>query len=430
MYQPSQHDDDVAAHNIVRSQFGAPHNGANGNHSDPRDPQQAPTYRFDPSRPRRRHTGPEAASRATEPLPDDPEPDTPGQQWTVARPAALRSADDPTLPQAVPPEGPAASAAEDAASARRMSRAERRRQAARDAHSAEARAALDATNQSTASEGSAAPRSADLDRIASFLRSTREAPDPDDIPIEPEIPATVTGLAAKTSELPTVSPRVIDAVESTPAPEAVTPAAESDVLEAIRRIPGVTDAHMSPTDQRLALDIADDVDTDIVHGKVLDVLHEQLGMQATPATDESPTFDAADSAGWPAAHGRMVLERVQVVTSGFESSVEVGLAVGHTRAVGRATGPALDWHVRRAAAEAAVDAVGVLLGSATRLVVEHVAIEPAGPVRVAVVTVLSMSGSGAEHLAGAATVSGDSSQAVANATLAALNHRVEALSTS
>ncbi|MGH8794426.1 MAG: hypothetical protein ACRDXX_17470, partial [Stackebrandtia sp.] len=112
---------------------------------------------------------------------------------------------------------------------------------------------------------------------------------------------------------------------------------------------------------------------------------------------------------------------------GFESAVEVGLALDHHRAVGRAAAPAVDWHVLRAAAQATADAVGMLLRDSARVAVEHVAIEPAGPMRVAVVAVLLLTESGAENLAGAAVVTGDRCQAVAHATLSALNRRLEAL---
>ena len=95
--------------------------------------------------------------------------------------------------------------------------------------------------------------------------------------------------------------------------------------------------------------------------------------------------------------------------------------------MGRASGPAVDRHILRGAAEATVDAVGVLVGKDARVVVESASIEDTGTCRVAVVVVLMLTQDGAEQLAGAAPVDADRRQAIVHATLQALNRRLESM---
>jgi hypothetical protein len=130
---------------------------------------------------------------------------------------------------------------------------------------------------------------------------------------------------------------------------------------------------------------------------------------------------------------RVLIEQVQVSTFGLDATVEVRLSAGERRAVGLASGPAVDGYVLRLCAVAAASAVDHLLSSARlaedrgRCFVEHAAVVPFGSSEVAVVVVLLVCGGWVEQLAGSALVSGDPRQAVVRATLAAVNRRLEAL---
>ncbi|WP_169313830.1 hypothetical protein [Stackebrandtia nassauensis] len=299
-----------------------------------------------------------------------------------------------------PPESPEAAG-------KRVSRAERRR----------------AAEQSTDEDDYATTHSADLSRIASFLRSTQqEQAEP-----TPPPPAELDDPHAeeKTSELPTVTP---DAPTSTPV------LTSEAVLSAVRQVPGVAGARLNEADNKLALEIADGADTDAVHRDVVAVLDSHLGVRARPAkapvaaVEPEPPREPQRPPKIQQS-GRVMLERTQVITSGFESTVEVGLTVNGTRAVGRASGPAVDRHILRSAAEATVDAVGVLVGKNARVVVESATITETGAGRVAVVLVLLLTQAGSEQLAGAAPVDSDRRQAVVHATLQALNRRLETMLT-
>ncbi|MGH3738405.1 MAG: hypothetical protein ACRDT6_22780, partial [Micromonosporaceae bacterium] len=119
--------------------------------------------------------------------------------------------------------------------------------------------------------------------------------------------------------------------------------------------------------------------------------------------------------------------QVQVVTAGLEAAVEVGLAVDGVRVAGRASGPALDWHVLRAAVTATTEALGMLLAGRGRLALEYAELVAAGPARVAVVSLLLVSGAGTERVAGAAPVAGEAPDAAVQATIAAIRHRLPQL---
>ena len=402
VHEPNEHEDGVEQANVVRSQFGTPASSGNGAISRRRARHAAPDDERgrSPKPRRRRYTEPDHESDTGEDFP----------QWTVSRPSPRsRNTDSETTPK------------------RRMTRAERRRAAAA---AEEQHAQNDAPKTDLASASDldfSATKSADLSRIADFLRSTQSVVAEPDEPSRPEPASTVPHAPPQsqvaTSELPTVE---IEPAANTPvAPQ--TP--DESILEAVRQVPGVTDARLTNSDSKLALDIADTADTDAVHRQVLEVLEANLGVQAQPVNPQSATLEgeSIDHPGPIPAMGRTVLERIQVFTSGYESTVEVGLEVNGMRAVGRATSPAVDWHILKGAADATVDAIGVLIGRHGRVVTEHAAIEDAGSLQVAVVVVLLLSEAGAEQLAGAAPVTGDHRQAVVHATLQALNRRIEAM---
>ncbi|TQL75695.1 hypothetical protein FB566_1207 [Stackebrandtia endophytica] len=475
VYESNQHDDAATPDNIVRSQFGSPRSSANGSGGQRDNSADVPeTYRFDPHKPRRRrYANDEHHEPDTTELPGmtpqaeaDPAPEAPTSGWTVARPrfgdvppndglrrlgraerrrAAEGPADETTGQHAVPSEldgdpvsptsAPPAHQAQDPrqpgpAPADQQPRLPRQSQPNQreavppvDAAAGKPPAVRPATIKPLlptepgpeGAEQYASNRKSDLTRIASFLRSTQEAGPSEPAP-QPD--------PHKTSELPTVP-----TTPPPPPPTAEKPVRQASptdaVLEAVQRIPGVTGARFTEADQKLALDIADDADTDLVQAKVAEVLNSRMGLQAQPVKAVGGTIETEP--GDRLSSERAVLERIQVITSGFESTVEVALALDGSRAVGRSHGPAVEWHILRAAADATVDAVGVLVGKDARVVVEHASVENAGSTKVALVVVLLLTESGAEQLAGAAPVTGDRRQAVVHATLSALNRRIEAM---
>lgn len=405
VHEPNEHSDGADQANVVRSQFGIPAGSGNNAVSRRRARHAAPDDdRGRSAKPRRRRY---ADGEDSSPNDDFP-------QWTVSRPSPhKRAAETAGTPK------------------RRMTRAERRRAAAEEqAQQAQADEAADSqsakSDLASASDlDFSATKSADLSRIADFLRSTQSATDYDDEP-DPAPPSPPQNQVA-TSELPTVE--VEPVTNATSRAPAQTQSPDDSILAAVRRVPGVTDARLTNSDSKLALDIADTADTEAVHRQVLEVLEANLGVQAQPTSSPQAPLEgeSIDHPGAIPSLGRTVLERIQVFTSGYESTVEVGLEVNGMRAVGRATSPAVDWHILRGAADATVDAVGVLIGRHGRVVTEHAAIEDAGSIRVAVVVVLLLSEAGAEQLAGAAPVTGDQRQAVVHATLQALNRRLETI---
>ncbi|MGH3660535.1 MAG: hypothetical protein ACRDTQ_01580, partial [Micromonosporaceae bacterium] len=132
-----------------------------------------------------------------------------------------------------------------------------------------------------------------------------------------------------------------------------------------------------------------------------------------------PSSPFGDAAGVSVA-----VEQVQVVTAGLEAAVEVGLAIGGMRVAGRASGPAQEWHVLRAAVTATIEALGMLLAGRARLALEYAEVVPAGPARLAVVSLLSLSGAGSERIAGAAPVTGENPDAAVLATIAAVRRQL------
>src|SRR5690606_24494945 len=145
----------------------------------------------------------------------------------------------------------------------------------------------------------------------------------------------------------------------------------------------------------------------------------------------------------PSGHGRPlppraevvrpVLDHVQVSTFGLDATVEVRLTVGNRRALGEASGPAVDGYVLRVCAAAAASAINQLLDDRTtgltrgRCFVEHAAVVPLGSCDVAVAVMLLVCDGWVEQLSGSAVVAGDPRQAVVRATLAAINRRLESL---
>lgn len=215
------------------------------------------------------------------------------------------------------------------------------------------------------------------------------------------------------------------------------------VLAAVRDVPGVRAADLR-TDERggrtLRLDVAEGVDAGAVGADAARTLRERLGVGAGPVVRVDAPVDGRTDLEAPSVlggvarpvvgepHGRHItIERVQLATAGVESAVEVCLTAGGVRAVGRSGGPAVDSYLLRVAATATAEAVAVLLAGRGRCVIEHVGVVPAGPCEVAVVVLLLVTEANAERMVGSAEVSGDTRHAVARATLAAIDRRLETL---
>jgi hypothetical protein len=255
----------------------------------------------------------------------------------------------------------------------------------------------------------------------------------------------------------------------------------ADVLEAVRGVRDVRDAHMRwniGAGHTLRIEFADGADEGEVTRSVVRLLREKMGLSAAPSpglAQEETTLDrplprprssAVGSAkvpvrptGAPARSDRptapalprpsgadaprLLVDHVQVTTVGNDAVVEVRLIDPRgASAVGRGQGPAVDAYLLRLAATSACDAVDQILAGVPggagasagagadargRCFVEHVAVVPFGVVEVAVVVLLLTHGNTTEQVAGSAIVAGDQRDAVVRATLAALNRRLESL---
>ena len=131
---------------------------------------------------------------------------------------------------------------------------------------------------------------------------------------------------------------------------------------------------------------------------------------------------------------RVLIENVQVNTSGTEATVQVRLGVGGRTATGETTGPAVENYLLRLCAVATGQAIDELLSHSdhadgpAKCFIEHAASVPFGSTQIAVVVLLLSCGGWVEQLAGSAVVTGDDARpAVVRATLAAVNRRLEAL---
>jgi hypothetical protein len=162
------------------------------------------------------------------------------------------------------------------------------------------------------------------------------------------------------------------------------------------------------------------------------------GVAAAGRTYQAGADQGRDSA--PAHHplpggpdaARVVLDQVEVSTQGTDAVVEVRLSADGGPAVGVARGPAFDGYMLRLAAVAAANAIDGLVAGAVgasnaRCFIENATVVPMGSCEVAVVVLLLAHSGWVEQMCGAAVVNGDQRQAVVQATLAAVNRRLEAL---
>lgn len=128
-----------------------------------------------------------------------------------------------------------------------------------------------------------------------------------------------------------------------------------------------------------------------------------------------------------AVAGRLVIERIQVVTARLGITVSITLRAGDRTGTGEYEGVGTSAALYRSVAAATLRAVEAVLDQQLRFDVEHVEIAATGQERTALVVVSLVTDRVVERLSGASVVRDDARQAVIRAVLAAVNRRVELL---
>lgn len=126
----------------------------------------------------------------------------------------------------------------------------------------------------------------------------------------------------------------------------------------------------------------------------------------------------------PAVAGRLVIERVQLVSAHLGVTVSVTLRSGERLETGESEGAATSGALHRSVAEATLRAVERMVDDEVRFAVEHVEIASTGQERTALVVVSLVAERGTQRLSGASVVRDDARQAVIRGVLAAVNRRV------
>lgn len=166
------------------------------------------------------------------------------------------------------------------------------------------------------------------------------------------------------------------------------------------------------------------------------VLEESVPAPEAPEAPEAPAppvepAAAADAPPLPAVRvtrpGRVVIERVQMLSVGLGVVATVSLSLDGSIHVGESDGAATPTSVHRTVADATLRAVERFVGGRVRFEVEHVELTSSGEDRTALVVVTMLTDRGSERLSGASVVREDVRQAVIRATLAAINRRLEVL---
>lgn len=125
--------------------------------------------------------------------------------------------------------------------------------------------------------------------------------------------------------------------------------------------------------------------------------------------------------------GRLVIERVALVSAGLGTTVSVSLGLDGQSYEGSAEGTSTAGSLHRSVAGATLRAVEAVVDGSVRFDVEHVEIATTGPDRTALVVLTMVTERATQRLSGASVVREDVRQAVIRAVLAAVNRRVEPL---
>ena len=232
-----------------------------------------------------------------------------------------------------------------------------------------------------------------------------------------------------------------------------------ELVGALLAVEGVADAAVEPDPDgagpgTLRLQLAPGADEVAVAGAVNRLLRARFGLavdadrvrvleESVPAPEapEAPEAPAppvepvsaavADPPPLPAVRvtrpGRVVIERVQMLSVGLGVVATVSLSLDGSIHVGESDGAATPTSVHRTVADATLRAVERFVGGRVRFEVEHVEFTSAGEDRTALVVVTMLTARGSERLSGASVVREDVRQAVIRATLAAINRRLEVL---
>lgn len=210
-----------------------------------------------------------------------------------------------------------------------------------------------------------------------------------------------------------------------------------DVVDALRAVPGVSEAQVEPDDEgglgvlRLGLDPG--VDEVEVATSVGRVLREQFGLgvdaERVQIVEDADIADPIPHVTTlvPEQRVRPAINRMHLVSSGLDVTATVTLSSGDRLLAGEARGTASQSGVQRAVANATLRAVEELLDHAVRFELDHLEVTAVGSDRTVLVSLTMVSTRGSERLTGAAHVREDVRQAVIRGTLDALNRRLETL---
>ena len=222
----------------------------------------------------------------------------------------------------------------------------------------------------------------------------------------------------------------------------------SDLVTALQAVPGVADvellhdAPISPEDAgTLRLSLVPGADEVAVATQVNQLLRQEFGLgvdssriqlleDASPARRLSAVPDApgpAPATRGAAARGRLLIQRMQLVSAAPGVTAAVTLAVDGRPVVGEADGAAAPGSVHRSVAEATLRAVEAVTEGRARFHLERVEVAPLGEDQVVLSVVSMTSVLGTERLIGTSAVREDVRQAVIRSTLDALNRRLEAV---
>ncbi len=216
-----------------------------------------------------------------------------------------------------------------------------------------------------------------------------------------------------------------------------------DLVAALRAVPGITDADVTPDADgglgTLRLDLEPGVDEAAVASTVGRLLREQFGLGVDAdrvqvvedAVLDRHHVEQADQPAVPEQRtaARPSIARMHLVSSGLDVTASVTLSSGERTAVGEARGAASQTGVHRAVASATLRAVEELADGQVRFELDHIEVAPMGTERTVLVSLTLLTSKGTERLTGAAGVREDVRQAVIRATLDALNRRLEMLLT-
>ncbi len=209
-----------------------------------------------------------------------------------------------------------------------------------------------------------------------------------------------------------------------------------DLVAALRAVPGVTGADVTPDPDgglgTLRLDLEPGADEAEVAGTVGRLLRDEFGLGVDPqrvqivedAVNNPADLDLSEAVPNQRA-ARPSINRMHLVSSGLDVTATVTLTSGEHTEVGEARGAASQTGVHRAVATATLRAVEQLVENQVRFELDHLEISPMGSERTVLVALTLLTSRGSERLTGAAAVREDVRQAVIRATLDALNRRLE-----